>query len=475
MAYLWQARKLMSFPVQPPSFLLLSFIPALCGCFSPHPDTGFESVQRMTTLRIGQTLEWRGRTIGDDRAKAAVNALLARPITVDAAVEIALLNNRSLQAVLEDLAISQADLVQAGLLHNPVFFASFRLPDQAPHGTDTELSVEQDFLDLLILPLRRKVAAADFEHAKLMVADHVVQLAADVKIAAYTMQAREQLLDRLRIISESNQTAAELSQRQFDAGTIDELGLANQQMLAAQSRLDVATAGQQLDADREQLNRLMGLDLAQTGWTLVPGLPQLPPREMETAQLEQRALHERLDLQAARVELASLEQAVSVTRGFRYFAAVQFGVDTERTPDGQRVTGPTLSLQIPIFDQGQERVSRAEAQLRAAQDRCMAVAVDATSQVREAQDRMLSLRAMVTATNAMLHQRRHIVDLTLEQYNGMLKGTYDLLMVRQNEAEANRAYVEACRDYWIARTQLERAVGGRLSAAAQAQPTGDSK
>jgi cobalt-zinc-cadmium efflux system outer membrane protein len=457
------------------SLLLLCCLATLCGCASERPEDGFEDAQRMTRRAIGQTFEWRGHTIKDAEAQAAVDKLLARPLTVDLAVQIALLNNRSLQAVFEDLAISQADLVQAGLLHNPVFAASFRLPDRAPNGTDTELSVEQDFLDLLILPLRKKVAAAEFEHAKLSVADRVVQLAGDVKIAEFTMQARQQLLERLLVIFESNQTAAELSQRQYDAGTINELGLANQQMLAAQSRLDVSMAEQQLDEDRERLNRLMGLDSAQTGWTLAPGLPPLPPRELQTTQLEQRALRQRLDLQAARIELASLRQAVSVTRGFRYFADVQFGVDTERTPDGQRVTGPTLSLQIPIFDQGQSRVSRAEAQLRAAQDRYVALVIDATSEVREALDRMLSLRSMVSSTNAILHQRRHIVDLTLEQYNGMLTGTYDLLIVRQNEAQANRAYIEACRDYWIARTQLERAVGGRLSAGSQSQPTGDSR
>jgi cobalt-zinc-cadmium efflux system outer membrane protein len=46
----------------------------------------------------------------------------------------------------------------------------------------------------------------------------------------------------------------------------------------------------------------------------------------------------------------------------------------------------------------------------------------------------------------------------------MLKGTYDLLLAKQSEVATERSYVEAWRDYWIARTQLERAVGGRLDA-----------
>jgi cobalt-zinc-cadmium efflux system outer membrane protein len=462
-------------PIPLKLLLLSGCLLTLCGCASEQPDAGFGDVQQITTQRIGQTVVWRGRMISDDRVRAAIGELLARPMTADSAVQIALINNRSLQATLEDLAISDADLVQAGLLHNPIFFASFRLPDHPPNGTDSELSIEQDFLDLLVLPLRKKVAQAEFEHTKLSVADRVVQLAADVRIAVFTMQASQQLLERLLVISDSNQTAAELSRRQFEAGTINELDFANQQMLAAQSRLDVSIAEQQLDGNREQLNRLMGLTSDQTGWTLIPRLPDLPPRETDTAQLERHAIRQRLDLQAARTELLSLRQAVSVTRGFRYFADVEFGVDTERTPDGQRVTGPTLSLQIPIFDQGQSRVSRAEAQLRAAQDRYVAMAIDATSEVREATDRMLSLRSMVSSTNSIWHQRRRMVDLTLLQYNGMLKGTYDLLTARQKEAEAHRAYIDACRGYWIARTQLELAVGGRLPSGPQTQPAGDSR
>ena len=338
---------------------LLSIPPVLAGCASLPQDAGIQDVQSWTLHRTGQTVQWRGRTINDDGARSALNNLLAHPLTVHSAVQIALLNNPSLQAVLEDLAISQADLIQAGLLHNPVFAAGFRIPNRSPHGTDTEFSVEQDFLDLMIIPLRRKVAAAEFEHSKLIVADRVVQLAADVKVAVFTLQAREQLLDRLRFIADANQAAAELAQRQFDAGTINELALANQQVTAAQARLDVSMADQRVNADRERLNRLLGLGSSQTGWHIDSQLPQLPAVEVEIADLEMRAIRQRLDLQAARIELASLAEAVSITRGFRYFANVQFGIDTERTPDGQRVTGPTLSLQVPIFDQGQSRVSRA--------------------------------------------------------------------------------------------------------------------
>ena len=44
----------------------------------------------------------------------------------------------------------------------------------------------------------------------------------------------------------------------------------------------------------------------------------------------------------------------------------------------------------------------------------------------------------------------------------MLLGVFELLEAKQNEIDAGRAYVAALTDYWTARAELERAVGGRL-------------
>jgi cobalt-zinc-cadmium efflux system outer membrane protein len=78
----------------------------------------------------------------------------------------------------------------------------------------------------------------------------------------------------------------------------------------------------------------------------------------------------------------------------------------------------------------------------------------------------------------ILPERTQILDQTLRQHNAMLKGVYDLLLAKQAEVSTEKAYVEAWRDYWIARAQLERAVGGRLlpaerCLASTAGPSGD--
>ena len=44
----------------------------------------------------------------------------------------------------------------------------------------------------------------------------------------------------------------------------------------------------------------------------------------------------------------------------------------------------------------------------------------------------------------------------------MLLGVYQLIQAKQAEFEAYRDSIEALRDYWIARSDLERAIGGRI-------------
>ena len=87
----------------------------------------------------------------------------------------------------------------------------------------------------------------------------MLKLATETKIAFYTVQAQKQLLDRLKVVAETNETAAEFTKRLHDAGNTSDLELANQQGSYEQSRLEVAQTELQVRRDRERLNRLMGV------------------------------------------------------------------------------------------------------------------------------------------------------------------------------------------------------------------------
>jgi len=453
------------------TLVLLTLIMAALsmGCASVNLKKPFADVTKTVEAHTGQKVQWIRDSAEDKQVEQAVQESLERELTAERAVQVALLNNRTLQATFEEIGIAQADLVQAGLLKNPGFFLNVGFPSgstESTVSTTIAYSVVQDFLDILILPLRKKIAAQQLEQTKLHVSDQVIKLAAEVKTAFYTLQARQQLLMRLRTIQDLNDMASEFARRQHAAGNISDLDLQNHLAISGISRVEVTQAEAQRRVARERLNRLMGLRGGQTNWKIADTLTPIPEKEIPTEHLESLALQKRLDLEAARREVDTITGALALRNKTRFFLGdLAIGVASEREPDrgGPRVTGPTIQLDVPIFDQGQAQIARLEAQLRQSQRRLEALTTEIRSQVREVQELMLTNRDLAKHYEQVLvPQRTLILNLTVEQYNFMLKGTYDVLWAKQNEVATERSYIEAWRDYWIARSSLERAVGGQL-------------
>jgi cobalt-zinc-cadmium efflux system outer membrane protein len=191
----------------------------------------------------------------------------------------------------------------------------------------------------------------------------------------------------------------------------------------------------------------------------------LPEGDVPLPGLESLAVEQRLDLAAAHAELASVVRALGLTRSYRYVGALQVGADTEREREGDHLTGPKLALELPIFNQGQARIAKREAELRRAERRFEGLAIDIRTEVRELYVRLTAKReAARFYRDEILPDRAAVVQQSLLRYNGMLLGGYELFTVKKEEAEAGRKSVEALRDYWITRAELERAVGGNLRA-----------
>jgi outer membrane protein, heavy metal efflux system len=423
-----------------------------------------EDLQSTIRQRTGKQVEWQKDVEARDRIREAIRGMLRLTLTADSAIQVALLNNRELQATFEEIGIANADLIEAGLLKNPIFAGDARFPNRAPSGTDIEMATAQEFFDLLVIPLRKKVAAVQLAKTKLRVGDAILKLAAGVKAAFYELQAEQQLIGRLKAIKETDAAAVELAQRQHEAGNINDLDLANQQATYSQSKLDIAETSASIRAGREKLNRLMGTWGDDTAWKIDNELPELPAGDFSQQRLESLAISQRLDLAATKTQISALVGSLGITKTYRYVGSIEFGVDTEKDTDGQRVTGPTWQWELPIFNRGQGRIAKLQAELRQAERRLESEAVAIRAEVREARDRLIAKRDLATYyRDELLPGRKKILELTLTHYNAMLKSPYDLLLAKQNEISAERGYVAALRDYWIARADLERAVGGRLS------------
>jgi cobalt-zinc-cadmium efflux system outer membrane protein len=188
-----------------------------------------------------------------------------------------------------------------------------------------------------------------------------------------------------------------------------------------------------------------------------------PDSELEEATLAGNALSQRLDLASVREEVAVLEDSLGVTRGWRLLGSVEAGYEWERETDGSKLRGPTLALELPIFNQGQGAVARAEAQLLDARARADALALAVENEVATGV-RQLALAREVSERYRLewLPAAASAVDRQQERFNFMLVGAFDLIQAKRDQYDAWQGYFEAIRDYWIARSALRAATGGLL-------------
>ena len=438
----------------------LFMIALLGGCTHVPRDGDFSEVERLVGERIPQRVHWYQGGEEDEQVKVALNSLLKQPLTAQSAVQIALLNNRRLQSEYEYLGIAQADLVQAGLLSNPVLFSSIRFPKGGAGGNNVEFSLAKDFLDILLRPARKRMAETEFTRAKLRVANAVLDLAAEVQIAFYHMQGKRQLTEVLTVAAEAARLSHQLAQRFDEAGNLGELELAQERSAAAEMSAELMRVRAGLQVARDHLNRLLGLVSTEIDWSLGMELPGLPGTDPDPSLVEKSAMQRRLDLDNARREIEQLAEALEITRDYRWIGGASVGVNTEREPDGARVTGPNFSVEIPIFDQRQADIARLESLLSQSRSRCAALEIAIQNDVRAAVNRVSAARNIVEYyRDELVPAREQVVKFTQQGQNYMLVDVFELLFVRQQESQAYRGYIESLTDYWVARAELAHVVG----------------
>lgn len=446
-------------PLAPAAALLAV---ALGACASVPEEAGFSDAAALVHERGGLEIRWNRGGPEDAEVGARVRALLAGELDAEGAVAIALLRNRHLQALYEDLRIAQADLVEAGLLRNPIFHLEALFAEGGGH-VGLDLGLEQEFLSILYLPLRKRVAAASFEATKLRVAEQVLALAGTVRMAFYHLQGTEQLVELLRTAHAATEAAAELAQRLHEAGNIRDLDLASELALREEAKLALAQAELERAEARERLDALMGLWGPEAAWKVATRLPELPEEEIPVTGIESRAVAANLGLAQRRIEIEREAQRLGLVQKTRFTPDPAVGIAAEREFDGLWSVGPALALSLPLFDQGQPAVARAIALLNSLQENYAAEAIELRSAVRMAASRVLALRGRAAFLRSVLVPlRSRIVAETQLEYNAMQEGAFQLLMAKREEIAAGAEYVAELRDYWIASAELEQILAGAV-------------
>jgi cobalt-zinc-cadmium efflux system outer membrane protein len=446
------------------TLLFAAVLLVVVGCDSLDPNPAFHDVQTTTADRTGRQIVWHRQ--GRDAAALhhAVDELLGDELDVDRAVRITLLGNPRLQAVYERLGIAQADVVQAGLLKNPIIDAELRLVDSVP-GTKgiLEIGITQNVLDILLIPLRKRLAHAELAVVQAEVTGAVLDTAARTKIAFYTLQAAAQSLALQRDILLAAEARYDVATRLRKAGNITDLALATHRLAWEEAKLAVAAAESTMLQDRERMNVLMGLWGARTTWTYAESLPEIPAEPLDLADIERRAVANSLDLDILRKQMQATAARVGIDVNQLLFPELRGGVNSEREADGEWSVGPAVSVGLPIFDWGQARTAAGQAEMHRLWNLYTATAIEVRSACLAARYRLITARRQGEYyQQIVVPLAERITAETQLQYNAMQIGVFQLLDAKRREIDARRRAIVARRDYWIARTELEQILRGRL-------------
>ncbi len=430
----------------------------LAACAPLPPKPGFEEVQSLVASRLPQALEWHQSKAERDSHDRAIAAILESPLTLDTALRLALISNPDLQANYEKLGIAYGELVQAGVPANPTLSLSIT---SSAIGVGREIGVVQDLMGLLALAPRKRLASAVFDETKLQTAQHVLTLALEVKKAYFEACAAEEFLHLENDIASAASVAADLAQRQFDAGNIGTRELALRQEFHARAVLRQSRQELARGEMRERLSRLIGLSNSRRNWSLAEFSPAEVIEIPNVDSLAETALKHRFDIAASNKRVERLADALGVANRFRYLSALGVGVNFARDTDGEKLRAPSVSIGLPLWDRNQGARFRMAAELREGERQLEALILDAHNEVRNDYARMVNAQhALQHFEKTLLPLHERIVAETLKFYNGMLLGVYDLLAAKQDQLDAQRDHIEMIKMYHLATADLEHAIGG---------------
>lgn len=451
------------------SALVLAAISSI-ACVNVPTDKGFDAVAHNVSSRTGHHIAWHRGPRSPD-VQDAIDAALKKPIKVNDAVRIALAVSPRMQANFEQLGIAQGELLEAGLLPNPVLNAGVFFPLDGGL-TNLEVGLEQDLLSLFYRPLRQRVAHKNFEMTKAMVTREVVAFVARIREAFYRVQADQQLGEMLRQVVKTTDAAAAAASALYEAGNITKLDHDQERTLLEEAKLALLNAETQLAINRERLIRLMGLWGHRTEVKVDSRLPGIPDQVRPLADMEKRAVAASLDLKSLRLGIETQAARLNLANRSRLFPDLEAGPFAERD-EGEWEVGPEIALPVPIFNRGQGRLRLAHARLRQLQQEYTATAIDIRSSAREARTQIHQSHAAARHVQAvLLPLRDDVLQETLLHYNAGQLGVFELLTAQRALIQTGQRYIDYLYQFWLARTRADALLAGAaVSLEQRAQPS----
>jgi outer membrane protein, heavy metal efflux system len=401
-----------------------------------------------------------------------IESLLSESLTEEAVVRIVLLNSPSIKAHLASIGISEAERREAGLLKNPTVTFSSRKSNEEDSKRNNEIEIKQDVMDVFFWPLRKKVAGTRFKAAKYEAAEAISKIIEEARLSYLEWLAaihkRQLSKDHLK----AQEAALEISRGQKEAGNINALQVAGAETAAQRAKIEWLKTEENVQALSQKLRTVLGLKPDQFFLDKPAKIPLLPQENLSLSELESKVLDRRLDISMKRQEIKALEQSVNLA-SLGVLPEVEVGYNQENEPSGEKLKGIVVEGQAPLFNRNQAGRMGIKASIETAKLQLQSMEQQALLEVRLAYQSLVTRRQVAEAYQTMLPNYQKMVKETLYEYNFMLKDVFHLLEARQEELKTQEEYVDALKDYWAARAELEQAYGARFPFEAVTEPKKD--
>ncbi|CDZ25694.1 TolC family protein [Neorhizobium galegae] len=443
-------------------------------------DAGFMNASSKSSEAIGKQTVWVQNRQQAQAVRDRGKALMARKtVDVETAVQVALLNNKGLQASYADLGDSAADAWQTQLSVFPTF--SVGLTGIATPGLEAyrvlEGAVAANILALATYDKNIKLADTRFRQAQLNAAIATISLAAETRRAWINAVAAWENVAYLNQAKVAADAASELAKKIGEAGSMPKADQAREHVFYAELTGETAKARLEAKLAKEELVRLMGLSGSDIDFQIPNRLPSLPKTLIGRSDIEAESIHKRMDLQVARLELQATAQSYKLEDVTRIVTDIELvgNYEKEREREDGKILSDvsktaSLEFKIPIFDSGQARLRKGELAYMRAANQLAELAVNARSQARSA---YLAYKSNYDIArhyrNSVLPLRNAIEEQSLLSYNGMITSTFELIADTREKIDSTILAVNAKRDFWLAEANLAPVIYGGSTGSASAE------
>ena len=463
----------------------------LTACATPEqvarlsdPKAGFTTVTSSAGSVLNKDTVMLLDAAGIEANSKRVHGLVhKKTINADTAVQVALLNNRGLQATYAELGVSSADVWQSIMQPNPV--VSLGVFGLNADGLGAYRSIEGmiafNLLSVFTQPERTKLAELQFSQAQLRAVEETLRVAVETRRAWIDAAAAFESADLIRDAQGTADAASELAAQLGSTGYLNKADQAREHAFYAELTGQRAQAKLAATLAKEALTRQLGLWGTEVDYYVPNNLPRLPGRAKKQSGIEAEALKSRVDLAAARLGLEAMAKSRGMTNATRFVTDLELiaGFEKERENDGSGIeseTTPQLELEfaIPIFDSGKARLKKAEAAYMIAAHQLAQKAVNVRSEARSAYAEYTGTHQIARHyRDAVLPLRKTVEEESLLSYNGMITNTFELLADTRSRLSSNLMEASARRDFWLAEANMLAAIHGGGAASGGAGAAAD--